>query len=230
MPRTSERMVDELERLLERAGERGPYVLVGSGLGGYNARLFTGRFPAEVAGVVLVDTVTEDQPLLNATPLWLARTVEVAGALGVVRLKGGWTRHPPAPPELWPPITALRLRTTSFLTNFRERVAVEDSAAEVRAARTHFPDVPLVVMTPGPPRLGPSAPPEQVREVEARWRFWSDEHARIASTSPRGRHVVAQEANAPLPLTAPAEIAAQILALVRPAASAATAGGRVGPP
>jgi pimeloyl-ACP methyl ester carboxylesterase len=46
---------DELERLLEAAAERGPYVLVGQSLGARAVQLFALRHPELVAGLVLVD-------------------------------------------------------------------------------------------------------------------------------------------------------------------------------
>lgn len=61
MPRTSARIAEELHALLQNAGERPPYVLVGHSFGGYNVRVYNGRYPDEVAGMVLVDATQEDQ-------------------------------------------------------------------------------------------------------------------------------------------------------------------------
>jgi pimeloyl-ACP methyl ester carboxylesterase len=57
MPRTAERMVEELHTLLERAAIPAPYVLVGHSFGGLTMPLFAARYPQETAGVVLVDPV-----------------------------------------------------------------------------------------------------------------------------------------------------------------------------
>src|SRR5271156_5629571 len=57
MPRTAERMVEELHTLLERAQIPPPYVLVGHSFGGLTMPLFAARFPQQTAGVVLVDPV-----------------------------------------------------------------------------------------------------------------------------------------------------------------------------
>lgn len=59
-PRTSGRMVEELRALLAAAGVRPPYVLVGHSFGGFNVRLFAARYPAEVAGLLLVDPAHEE--------------------------------------------------------------------------------------------------------------------------------------------------------------------------
>src|SRR5215472_16891505 len=57
MPRTAERIVDELHTLLQRAQIPRPYLLVGHSFRGLTMPLFAARFPAEVAGVVLIDPV-----------------------------------------------------------------------------------------------------------------------------------------------------------------------------
>ena len=54
-PRSGARIVDELRATLAQAGLRPPYVLVGHSLGGTYMELFARRFPAEVAGLVLVE-------------------------------------------------------------------------------------------------------------------------------------------------------------------------------
>ena len=57
MPRTADRMVEELHTLLERAAIPPPYVLVGHSFGGLTMPLFAARYPQETLGVVLVDPV-----------------------------------------------------------------------------------------------------------------------------------------------------------------------------
>ena len=57
MPRTADRIVDELHSLLQRAGIPPPYILVGHSFGGLTMPLFAARYPEQTAGVVLVDPV-----------------------------------------------------------------------------------------------------------------------------------------------------------------------------
>jgi pimeloyl-ACP methyl ester carboxylesterase len=47
--------VHEVHTALEKAGIKGPYVIVGHSLGGMVARLYADRYPGEVSGMVLVD-------------------------------------------------------------------------------------------------------------------------------------------------------------------------------
>ena len=50
----------DLDLLLAASGETGPYVLVGHSLGGPIIRLYAAAHPADVAGLVLVDALSED--------------------------------------------------------------------------------------------------------------------------------------------------------------------------
>ena len=61
LPRTYPQINLELHELLAAAGEHGPYVLVGHSFGGPLIRSYTALYPKEVAGLLLVDTVHEDQ-------------------------------------------------------------------------------------------------------------------------------------------------------------------------
>ena len=60
LPRSAPEVVDELRALLEALGAAPPYLLVGHSLGGAFARHFAQRFPAEVAGLLLLDPAHEE--------------------------------------------------------------------------------------------------------------------------------------------------------------------------
>ena len=60
-PRTFAQINAELRRALAAAGEKGPFVLVGHSCGGPVVRAYAGTYPDDVAGMVLVDAVHEDQ-------------------------------------------------------------------------------------------------------------------------------------------------------------------------
>ena len=55
-PRDGETIAGELSAVLDVAGERGNYVLVGHAFGGAYVRIFAGRNPDDVCGVVLVES------------------------------------------------------------------------------------------------------------------------------------------------------------------------------
>ena len=60
-PRTVADQADDLHALLAAADVPGPYVLVAASYGGLVTRLFAHTYPAEVAGIVLIDSTHEDQ-------------------------------------------------------------------------------------------------------------------------------------------------------------------------
>jgi pimeloyl-ACP methyl ester carboxylesterase len=55
-PLTSRQIAEDLHALLNQAGITGPAVVVGWLFGGLTARVYAGQYPAEVAGLVLVDS------------------------------------------------------------------------------------------------------------------------------------------------------------------------------
>ena len=64
VPRTFAQLNLELHELLRAAGEKPPLVLVGHSFGGAVVRSYAARYPDDVAGLVLVESVAEHQPLV----------------------------------------------------------------------------------------------------------------------------------------------------------------------
>jgi len=62
-PRTMVQAARDLHELLETANVRPPYILVGHSLGGFMVRVFAREYPNDVAGVVLVDSSVENNPM-----------------------------------------------------------------------------------------------------------------------------------------------------------------------
>lgn len=61
VPQTIDNTTADLEAALKSAGLRGPYILVGHSMGGYETLLFKDRHPKDVIGMVLVDPSIPDQ-------------------------------------------------------------------------------------------------------------------------------------------------------------------------
>jgi pimeloyl-ACP methyl ester carboxylesterase len=85
-PRTGQRLAEELHALLERSGERGPFVLVGHSLSGFVVRLYQSRYPADVVGMVLVDVAHEDAMKEPAFRAYDAQMKSKRGTPATVRL------------------------------------------------------------------------------------------------------------------------------------------------
>jgi pimeloyl-ACP methyl ester carboxylesterase len=60
-PKHSMQINNNLRNLLKKAEVNPPYLLVGHSFGGVNVRLFASKYPDEVAGVILLDSVHEEQ-------------------------------------------------------------------------------------------------------------------------------------------------------------------------
>jgi len=71
LPRTYPQINLDLHELLAAAKEHGPFVLVGHSFGGPLVRSYAKIYPNEVAGLLLVDTIHEDQriPIMNKAVL-----------------------------------------------------------------------------------------------------------------------------------------------------------------
>jgi pimeloyl-ACP methyl ester carboxylesterase len=100
VPRTSRAIVEDLREALRSVGVDPPYILVGHSAGGLHARMFAGLYPAEVAGLVLVDPAPEDfyarakreQPSLYAYFDSIDAASYSAGSPGEVAEDAQWER------------------------------------------------------------------------------------------------------------------------------------------
>jgi pimeloyl-ACP methyl ester carboxylesterase len=72
-PVTPSRSVDDLHALLAAAGESGPFVLAAHSYGGLVARLFAHELPADVSGMVLVDSFAPElrEAMPQQWPAWI---------------------------------------------------------------------------------------------------------------------------------------------------------------
>jgi predicted alpha/beta hydrolase family esterase len=62
LPVTADTVATALNQLLKRARFRPPYILVGHSLGGLYAQMFARKYPQEVAGVILIDSASPNEP------------------------------------------------------------------------------------------------------------------------------------------------------------------------
>ena len=149
LPRTSLEISRELHALLQNAGEHPPYILVGHSFGGYNVRVFNGKYASEVAGMVLADSTQEDQYGLLPVA-WRHFDVEL---LNHWRRQADWM-----PPQIAFGIARLRFRKSlgpesclilqsKYLkARFNELKEIEASAEQARGSGT-LGNKPLVVLT-----------------------------------------------------------------------------------
>ena len=182
-------------------------VLVGASFSGFNVRVFSGKYPAEVAGVVLVDSAQEDQsrfePRATIAPvnrlpssirILLCASVPLAARAGLVRFllhRSGPRRD--APPGFTADQAAtlhgLGLQTKSFVA------AASCNAFEKCAAQAHavgnLGDRPLIVLTAG--RAFTVGEPEEDKELAAFHEIWVHQlQPQLVRLSTRGHQVIVE--------------------------------------
>ena len=157
LPRTAAQFAHELHTLLHPAQIPGPYVLVGHSLGGLTVRVFVHEYAAEVAGVVLIDSMHPRQakPSAEGTPPAAAThssgfsVLTLAARIGLVRLLAGpLGLTSDMSPEVQHAYTAFTVTPRSFQTQQDEGTGMPESFMQASAVKT-FGDVPLIVLSRG---------------------------------------------------------------------------------
>jgi pimeloyl-ACP methyl ester carboxylesterase len=211
LPRTAGQIVAELHTLLITAHEPGPYVLVGHSLGGKHVRLYAGRYPDEVAGVVLVDARHEDvdrfiRPEVvqqeNAQTRQF-RELEVGlRRLGITRLLGPWLADMAGPEVRGLPLFYFiqQGRPEAAEANLSEISSYADSNAQLRAEAGTLGDKPLAVVMRGKPISDPEY-----------WSVWQASQRTMADLSTQGRLMVAERSGHTIQLEQPELVIAAVL-------------------
>ena len=216
MPRTSEQIVKELHALLAASGEKGPYVLVGHSFGGYNVRVYTDKYPTDVAGLVLVDTSHEDQQNLMPPSLKKLSDEQIAQLdsekrlmpilifFGIARLTADDEGGSKLSKDFRDKMKYLQLQTKFIDAAFSELKAFSQSADEVRRTG-NLGDRPLVVLTAGKDLEAKDLPKgvsvEEMREFRKTW--INDLQVRQARLSTRGKQIVVPDSTHMIPLERP---------------------------
>jgi pimeloyl-ACP methyl ester carboxylesterase len=201
LPRTSERIAVELHALLAQARVLPPYVMVGASAGGFHSRVFAARFPAEVAGVVLVDSSHPDQAKRVHAPTNPAGHVEkwepllpLMHRFGILRIGLSQEPRPGSfSQDAWDEVLFLRDTTNSYRAVLREGEAWAESAEQVR--KSGLAATPLLVLTGS-------------RDADAEWRaLWIDGlQADLAHLSSKGRQIILPNSGHGIFFDAPAAV------------------------
>lgn len=192
-PRDSASQARDLHALLRAARVPPPYVLVGESSAALDARVYTGFYPSEVTGLVLVnwadpalflDLRSDNGKRAARIPQLIYHSQDAAAQLfnwvGLYRL--GLVPPAPAPPK---GLTAAEWNTIWFLAHSSKALSalMQDiaswrlSSAEARAAGS-LGDRPVLVLSAG----NIAAPPEF---LEA----WTNAQSDLARLSTRGRQI-----------------------------------------
>jgi pimeloyl-ACP methyl ester carboxylesterase len=176
LPRTSASIASDLHEMLKSAGVLPPYVMVGGSVGGEYVRIYTARYPTDVAGLVLVDSATPDmrEPDFALAPVnrmsgttrhVICMALPAMTRLGIIRFVASGERRPPPPdftPEQGSVLAKLTAQPKAFRTDVEQACAATDEGRIVprtgggnpeidNAARNagSLGDRPLIVLTAG---------------------------------------------------------------------------------
>jgi pimeloyl-ACP methyl ester carboxylesterase len=207
------RVIRDLRALLDTTGEKGPFVMVGASRGGVFVRLFQAEYPADVAGLVLIDPTAEDQlfvmfegkgvAITSLTPEQHRSMQSTLPATIPIPTRPPQTGAPfdRLPPPLYETRVALdRKLIASMPPTVSAQVAAESGSGDyamlsrLSAARKANPtllgDMPVIVLTRG----RGSNPTQQ------------GAHAEIARMSRTGRHAIVPDAYHEIHLSHPDEV------------------------
>jgi pimeloyl-ACP methyl ester carboxylesterase len=231
-PRTMNQVVYELHTLLDKAGERPPYVLVGHSFGGWVVRLYQSRYPADVVGVVLVEA-GPDNPWRKTPEKGMVRSSDLATGKPIPEVKTSdplrysqiperfvtmikeqvpeLSAHANDPPRDKLPADAQRMRTWSYaqvkmhITNDNPFEAEELGTLRAQRTRTAhvLGDLPLIVLSRGLPEDS-SAAGQKGEEEHNR------DQAELVGLSRVGKQVVAKRSGHHIPLDEPDLVVAAI--------------------
>jgi pimeloyl-ACP methyl ester carboxylesterase len=186
MPRTATDAVADLHAVLAAAKVPGPYVLVGHSTGALIVRLFAATYPREVAGMVLVDALSEFlQGPLDPAQIAVYDELNNAPIEGVEY------------PDL-------------------EQILFRPSFTEMRRAARHrpLPDIPLSVISRHLPLPLPEGLPAGLTTAVVE-RAWRESQARLAKLTPTAVHVIATHSSHYVMFTQPKLIIEQVRRVVR---------------
>ena len=181
-PRTTDGQVDDLHALLQAAGVEPPYVFVAHSSGGWNAMVYAGRYPQEVAGAVMVDVrppATSEQ-LLAALPPESSAEPEVLhqARAELTDFEGDPTLNP-------------------------EGLDLVASAVQAKAA-PGFGDAPLVVLTAGDRvAITEGLPADLAASFDE---IWMDLQTGLVGLSSSGRQEIVPDATHDMPFEQPGVI------------------------
>jgi pimeloyl-ACP methyl ester carboxylesterase len=194
-PPDSRNIALHLHSLLQNAGTKPPYILVGHSIGGIHVRVYQNMYPSDVVGMVLVDSSHPDQikrsppQLLKWNPL---RKLEFKlwtlsmpfGVPRFVKICGN------GPAEIRD-----ALQTAECNTRWAETQETEfnyfDSSAEEGRMTGSLGSMPLVVISHDPDKSGLPAiiGPDLAKQTEVAWGQMQED---LSHLSTRSSHVVAK--------------------------------------
>jgi pimeloyl-ACP methyl ester carboxylesterase len=213
LPRTAIEVTDELRAVLLAIAGPGPHVLVGHSLGGAYVQRFAQRFPAEVAGLVLLDPAHEDWNLYMPEDLQIRaedmQEVELPPKY-IALVREQFTPIFSAFPEaIRADVIERHLGADRLMAGVREGLNFLDVLGDLRTGGSR-PDVPLILLQ------GTAIDPSQAQlrsevqlqaQIDASRRLYES----VVDAAPEGEYrEVPGASHAAIPMVAPDAVAAAV--------------------
>jgi pimeloyl-ACP methyl ester carboxylesterase len=174
LPRTPDGIAEDLHVLLEKAGERPPYILVGHSLGGLNMWAFANRYTGEAAGLILVDSAHPQEQIVFP---WRERArllfLRAALPFGLPRWRGWCGGRDGEIRSVKAAITCQPRYQQSYYEQWAAMPAYMEAARKLTPLR----DTPVILITRDPQRHGAD------KDGEEQWQQWQRDLSRISSNS-----------------------------------------------
>lgn len=216
MPRTIARTAKELHTLLQNAGEKPPFVLVGHSFGATNVRVYNGAYPGEVAGMVLADSANEDmkspegfQRLIDNELRQRQTERKWAGLLswtGISRLAAGPQIDDVALPYDSREWAYFLIQPKVIAAAASEMENLEQSKAELRVAGG-LGEKPLIVLIARQSLLDMPLPAQEAVTLN---QLWIENEKLLARLSARGKWLMVEGSNHMMPFDRPDAIVAAV--------------------
>lgn len=154
---TSENVVEDLIKVLEKLNAKPPYVLVGHSFGGLNMRLFASKYPEKVAALILIDSVHEKRYLssewdeerknIHKKNLRLFRLGYITSSLGIPRLLKQPVGRKRLPEPYQKYINYIGYNQKTFEAVYKEFFYSEESAFQLKDSKTLNKELPITVLS-----------------------------------------------------------------------------------
>lgn len=198
-PRTTTQIVAETRAVLQGLGVPPPYILAGHSFGGLNMHSYAQTYPAEVAGLALVDSSHPEQ--IKRMPSYASAKSLIQGLQmsvplarwGLFRwfdgalLKASFAGLDVIAPEARAAFLAFAATPDNYLNALREAELLEASVAQLRHAPGLLGALPLEVLTAGHWTSG-----GLMAAGNRTWLALQREHAALSS---RGVHTIVPNCN-----------------------------------
>ncbi|WP_427138849.1 alpha/beta hydrolase [Psychrobacillus psychrodurans] len=154
---TSENVVEDLLKVLEKLNSKTPYVLVGHSFGGLNMRLFASKYPEKVAALILIDSVHENRYLssewdeerknIHKKNLRLFRLGYITSSLGIPRLLNQPVGRKRLPEPYQKYINYIGYNPKTFEAVYKEFFYSEESAFQLKESKPLNKELPITVLS-----------------------------------------------------------------------------------